>query len=251
MGRKKHPTETGAVAAQDEDEPSVRSAGPVPSGPSAPPCPSPAPPAIPAEPAAAIAADAVPARLNKDAGALERELEEAGRRLTEARARADGNLALLQRVAADYENYKKFAERERAESVLRERSAALSDFLDPYENLERAIAAGSKELPDGSRLMKGLRMTLEQMRGTFERAGVRAMETVGRQFDPSLHEAVYFVADRCRPEYSVVEEVRRGYTMNGRVLRTAKVCVATRPAPATPEKKGPDTESPKDDKLEE
>jgi len=173
-------------------------------------------------------------------------LEEIQRKLAEARSRADGNLALLQRVAADYENFKKFAERERAESVLRERAALLADYIDSRENLERALGAGERELSPDSKLLKGLQMTLELMRSTLERAGVLPIEALGRQFDPSLHEAVYFVQDPSKPEYSITEELRRGYTLNGKVLRTSKVCVVTRPAAEN--KDGP--ECPKDD-LEE
>ncbi len=168
-----------------------------------------------------------------------RQLDEAGKLLAESQAKADGNLALLQRVAADYDNFKKFSERERAESVLRERSAMLVDFIDSCENLERALDACSKELPAEGKLMKGLRMTLELMRSVLDRAGVRPIDALGKTFDPSLHEAVYFTQDASKPEYSVAEEVRRGYTLNGKVLRTSKVCVVTRPAPE-PAKDGSD-----------
>jgi molecular chaperone GrpE len=161
---------------------------------------------------------------------LRAELDDACRKLSEAQSRADGNLALLQRVAADYENFKKFADRERAEAVLRERSAMLGDFIDSCENLERAIEAGCKELGPDSKLMKGLRMTLDLMKAALERAGVKPILALGQRFDPSLHEAVYFVQDASKPEYSVAEELRKGYTLNGKVLRTSKVCVVTRPA---------------------
>lgn len=166
-----------------------------------------------------------------DLASFRKELEEAQRKLAEAQSRADGNLALLQRVAADYENFKKFAERERAEAVLRERSAMLVDFIDSCENLERALEAGAKELPADGKLMRGLKMTLELMRSVLERAAVKPIEALGKSFDPSLHEAVYFTPDPSKPEYTIVEEVRRGYTLNGKVLRTSKVCVVTRPAP--------------------
>lgn len=177
-----------------------------------------------------------------------RELDSVRKGLSEAQARSDGNLALLQRVAADYENFKKFAERERAEAVLRERSAVLADFIESFENLERAIEAGSRELPADGKLLKGLRLTLDMMKGVLERAGVRPIEALGRRFDPLLHEAVYFSPDPSRPEYTIAEELRRGYTLNGKVLRTSKVCVVTRPAPDSAREGG--TEGPKDDGKE-
>jgi molecular chaperone GrpE len=251
MARKKNQAETEAGKAQGEAPTFTEPKGPAPSSCAVhPPAPQERAPASPAPPEA-VPAVVLGAPSGKDGAVPSNELEEARCKLTEARARADGNLALLQRVAADYENYKKFSERERGEAVLRERAAILSDFLESYENLERALEAGKKELPVNSGLMKGLRLTLETMKGTLERAGVRPIEAVGKQFDPSLHEAVYFLADPSRPEYSVVEEVRRGYTINGKVLRTSKVCVATRPAPAGPQKKESELECPKEDDREE
>ena len=222
MSKKKPSTEAGAAGANTE------------------PCPPPAgPPAAPP---------------GKDAGGPEpgpedvrKQLDETKKALAEARSRADGNLALLQRVAADYDNFKKFAERERAEAVLRERSAMLLDLIDSYENLERAIEAGCKELGPDSKLLKGLRLTLELMKAALEKAGARPIAALGQKFDPSLHEAVYFVPDASRPEYSITEEVGRGYTLNGKVLRTSKVCVATRPAPEPAKDKA---ECPKDESKE-
>lgn len=193
---------------------------------------------------------AAPTSPAKDAGELRceleaalKQLEEARKLLAEAQSKADGNLALLQRVAADYENFKKFAERERSEAVLRERSAMLIDYIDSMENLERAIDAGAKELPPESKLMKGLKMTLDLMKAGVDRSGVKPIAALGCQFDPTLHEAVYFVPDPSKPEYSIAEELRRGYTLNGKVLRTSKVCVVTHPAPARKE-----PECPKDEK---
>ncbi len=101
--------------------------------------------------------------------------------------------------------------------------------MDVYENLERAVEAGEKELSEGSALMRGLELTLEGVRGLLEREGVRRIEALGARFDPVIHEAVCFVPDPSRPEYTVVEEVSKGYTLNGRVLRPSKVAVSTGP----------------------
>ncbi|MEM2868876.1 MAG: nucleotide exchange factor GrpE [Thermoplasmata archaeon] len=178
--------------------------------------PTPAPPAAPEPPVISTA----PSGEER----LRRELEEANRRAEEIRSN-------LQRVAADFENFKKFAERERGGAVERERASLLRSFLDVYENLERAVEAGSRELSNESALMRGLRLTLESARELLEREGVKRIEAVGTMFNPELHEAVCFVPDPGRPEYTVIEEVRRGYTLNGKLLRPSKVTVATGPAP--------------------
>lgn len=151
------------------------------------------------------------------------------KQLEEARSKAQENFSLLQRLAADYDNYKKFAEREKGDAVLRERSLLLCEFIDVMENLERAIEAGKKELPAQSGLMKGLHMTFEGIRKFMECQGVRPIEAAGCKFDPQLHDAVYFISAPGKPEYTVAEELRRGYTINGKVLRTSKVSVVSRP----------------------
>jgi molecular chaperone GrpE len=151
------------------------------------------------------------------------------KQLEEARQKAQENFAILQRVAADYENFKKFAERERAEALLKERSAMMAELIDVMENLERAIDAGAKEIGAPSGLMKGLQMTLDGMRAFLQSNAVRPIEAVGKPFDPALHEAVCFVTAHGKPEYTVAEEFRRGYTINGRVLRISKVSVVSRP----------------------
>lgn len=166
------------------------------------------------------------------------------KQLEQARCKAQENFSLLQRVAADYDNYKKFAEREKGDAVLKERSILLCEFIDVMENLERAIEAGKKELLAQSGLMKGLQMTLDGICKFLECQGVRPIEATGRKFDPQLHDAVYFISVPGKPEYTVAEELRRGYTINGKVLRTSKVSVVSRPeltegtAPSVENKKG-------------
>ncbi|MGQ9583401.1 MAG: nucleotide exchange factor GrpE [Thermoplasmatota archaeon] len=168
---------------------------------------------------AAGAAPPAPSPTTEEEG-LRRQLEEANRR-------AEETLSSLQRVAADYENFKRFAERERGEAAARERASLLRAFVDVFENLERAVETGRKELGAESALLRGLEMTLDGARELLEREGVRRIEALGARFDPGVHEAVCFVPDPGHPEYTVVEEVRRGYTLNGRVLRPSKVAVAT------------------------
>jgi len=157
--------------------------------------------------------------------------EQLQKQLDEARQNAQANIAILQRVAADFDNFKKFAERDKADAVIKERSSVLAGLIDIMENLERAVAAGAKELGAESGLMKGLRMTVEGMSSFLEANSVRPIVAVGQKFDPALHEAVCFVPAPGKPEYTVAEEFRRGYTINGRVLRTSKVSVVSRPEP--------------------
>jgi molecular chaperone GrpE len=151
------------------------------------------------------------------------------KQLEEARQKAQENYSLLQRVAADYDNFKKFAERERTDALLKERCSVMVELIEVMENLERAIEAGAREVPAQSGLMKGLQMTVEGVRAFLEANAVRPIAAVGKSFDPALHEGVCFVSAPGKPEYTVAEEFRRGYTISGRVLRTSKVSVVSRP----------------------
>jgi len=153
------------------------------------------------------------------------------KQLEEARQKAQENFSLLQRVAADYDNFKKFAERERTEALLKERCSVMVELIEVMENLERAIEAGAREMPAQGALMKGLQMTVEGVRAFLEANAVRPIAAVGKNFDPALHEAVCFVSAPGKPEDTVAEEFRRGYTINCRVLRTSKVSVVSRPEP--------------------
>jgi molecular chaperone GrpE len=187
-------------------------------------------PAVPAEapaPAADRPAEGVARQQPGPQDQLQMQLEE-------ARQKAQENFALLQRVAADYDNFRKFAERERADAILKERSCLLAELIGVMENIERAIDAGAREMPAQSGLMKGLRMTLEGVQAILEASAVRPIEAVGKKFDPALHEAVCFVSAPDKAEYTVAEEFRRGYTINGRVLRTSKVSVVSRPEQPEP-----------------
>jgi len=133
--------------------------------------------------------------------------------------------------AADLENYKKHAARDRQDAIERTRRQMLSLVLGVLDNLERAMAFGG--VPDGpaKSLLDGLKMThrqiLEQLRGI----GVRPIEAAGATFDPRLHEAVAVVPPEQahQPAGTVAGEVLRGYLLNDDVLRPAKVAVVGEP----------------------
>jgi len=89
-------------------------------------------------------------------------------------------------------------------------------------------SAGSSRASEA--LIEGVEITLRLFRGVLEKAGVREIETVGREFDPVVHHAVEQVRAPEYPENTVVEEVLRGYLLDQKVLRPALVKVSTRRA---------------------
>ena len=148
-------------------------------------------------------------------------------KVREARGNAQRNWQHFLHSAADLENYKKHAVRDRQEAVERTRRQMLSLVLSVLDNLERAMAFGDPQHGPSKGLVDGLRMTHRQILGQLEAIGVRPIESVGKPFDPRLHEAVSVVPPQGAGAASgmIVSEVLKGYLLNDDVLRPAKVTV--------------------------
>jgi molecular chaperone GrpE len=129
--------------------------------------------------------------------------------------------------AADLENYKKQAARDRQDAIERTRRQMLSLVLGVMDNLERAMAFGGEPEGPAKALLDGLRMAHRQMLDQLRAIGVRPIEAAGAPFDPRLHEAVAVVpAEQAhQPAGTVAGEVLKGYLLNDDVLRPAKVAV--------------------------
>jgi molecular chaperone GrpE len=126
------------------------------------------------------------------------------------------------RTLADFENYRRRAERERDELRRYAAFEAMSDFLPVLDNLERALSAGGSA--DDVRV--GVEMILRQMRDLLRQRGVAPVEALGQPFDPTIHEAVARDEDPDVDVPTVIEEMQRGYRMHDRLLRPALVKVA-------------------------
>jgi molecular chaperone GrpE len=131
----------------------------------------------------------------------------------------------LLRVAADLENFKKRAARERDDVQRFGIEAVVKDLVPVMDDLDRALAAAPPEGP----LSDGVRL----VRAAFERAlakhGVTGFSALGQKFDPALHEALMQVPTADRPPGTVVVEHARGFKLNDRLVRPAMVGVAVEP----------------------
>jgi molecular chaperone GrpE len=139
----------------------------------------------------------------------------------------------LLRVAADFENYKKRVEAERSEFVKFANEKLVRDLLPVLDNLKRAIET-AKGNDANSAFLAGVQIVYKQFLKVLERFGVKPIEAVGKQFDPGVHEAMHMVETDEHEPGTIVEELAPGYTMSGRVLRPALVCVARKPEPTSP-----------------
>lgn len=169
------------------------------------------------------AAEAQAVQADDLAGLSEEELRG---KVREAREEGQRNWRHFLHSAADLENYKKQAVRDRQEAVTRTRRQMLSLVLGVLDNLERALVFGDEDGPNKA-LVDGLRMTHRQILSQLAAVGVKPIDAVGKRFDPRLHEAVGVVPPRSLNQASgtVAGEVLKGYLLNEDVLRPAKVTV--------------------------
>jgi molecular chaperone GrpE len=134
----------------------------------------------------------------------------------------------LLRLAADFENYKKRAARERAEYVALANERLIGELIPILDDLERALSAAEQH--EEAQLEEGVRLVYRSLAGLLERHGVQPIETEGK-FDPHVHEALLSQPSEAE-EGSVIDVVQKGYKLGDRVVRPARVVVA---APQTPE----------------
>jgi len=131
-------------------------------------------------------------------------------------------------MAADFDNYKKRALKEKEDFLKFSQANLLKEMLVVVDNLERALAALPPEDLDKGflNLKQGVEMTLKQFQGVLEKHGVTKIKTVGEKFDPRCHEVMFQETTDKFPDETVMEELQGGYLLNERVLRPALVKIA-------------------------
>ncbi len=129
------------------------------------------------------------------------------------------------RLAAEFENFKKRTTRERSDSIKFSNERILKDFLSIVDNLDRALQH-AKEGSEGESLVQGVELVHKQCIDLLTRFNVTAVDAVGAQFDPVVHQAVSQVETDEHPENTVSDEFQKGYRLHDRLLRPALVTVA-------------------------
>jgi molecular chaperone GrpE len=130
------------------------------------------------------------------------------------------------RLAAEFDNYKRLAQRDQREQIRFGNEQLLKELLAVVDNLERAIKS-SKGAGSSDALTQGVELTLKQMMGVLVKFGVQPVESVGAAFDPATQQAVAQVPSDTVPANHVVEEYQKGYLLHDRILRAAMVSVST------------------------
>ncbi len=132
----------------------------------------------------------------------------------------------LLRSAAEFDNYRKRTDRERRDLSDAVAADLMRDLLPVVDDLERAIAAAAGQSDSGTALASGVEIIYRQLLDVMRRRGVEPIESVGRDFDPSWHEAIASEPADGHRDGEVIDELRRGYRIGSRLLRPAQVRVA-------------------------
>lgn len=132
----------------------------------------------------------------------------------------------LQRLAAEFSNYQKRAERRVQDGRQEAVGDLVLDLLPVIDNLERAIAA-AEATPDLDAFLEGVRLLHGQLLAALRKHGITPIEADRRAFDPEHHEAVAHVPSDEHPSGHVIEEMQRGYRLGDRTLRASRVAVSS------------------------
>jgi len=130
------------------------------------------------------------------------------------------------RLQADFENTRKRLEREKQDFVKFANEGIILELLNVLDDLERSVSLAETHKEDLTAFLKGVEMILAHLYEMLKEYGLKPIEAEGKKFDPHYHEALLQIENKDLPENTVVEELQKGYLLNERVIRTAKVKVS-------------------------
>jgi len=151
---------------------------------------------------------------------------DAGDELDALARERDDYLDHLRRLKAEFDNYRKRVQRDNEELRLRAAETVVESLLPVMDNMSRALEAGDKH--EEGQLLAGFGLVADQLRGTLAGHGLEEIDVEpGTSFDPEYHEAIMTQASPDHDEGTVVQVLERGYLLHGKLLRPAKVIVAS------------------------
>lgn len=141
---------------------------------------------------------------------------------SEVNQEAEEYYAQLQRVMADFDNYKKRIQKEKAAQYSLITAELIGDLLPVLDNLEKSASVED----EGNAVLEGVVLVYRQFQDVLKNLGVNEIKTVGEKFNPEYHDAVMHVEDDQYGENEIVMELRKGYILKDRVIRHSMVKVA-------------------------
>jgi molecular chaperone GrpE len=149
-------------------------------------------------------------------------------RLAEAEAKRDEYLDLARRTQADFENFRKRADRERSQVRDRAIAEVVRELLPAIDNLERAIASIEESATaENAQLGEGVKLVHGELHGVLERLGLTALDPAGDQFDPNVHDAIATRPQDGTESGVVLDVAQKGYLLGEHVVRPARVVVSS------------------------
>lgn len=152
----------------------------------------------------------------------EQEKQDENAELTKTEQELEETVDRLKRVMAEFENYKKRNTKEREQLYNSLLADIIASFLPVLDNLEKAVTAKTED----ENMKQGIELVVKQIQDIFAKFGVETIETVGKPFDPEVHEAVSSVQDETLGEKIIKEEFRKGYKIGSKIIRHSMVIVA-------------------------
>ena len=157
-------------------------------------------------------------------------VDEAGSKpVSDLQVERDELLARLQRVSADYLNYQKRVQREQAESHKHAIAGLIKALLPAVDDMERALESARTNHGEDDPLFKGMQLVHEKMMEVLDRFGCTVIQAAGEPFDPDLHSAIMQQPTTDYEPHTVIQELQKGYRLDGRTIRPSGVVVAVAP----------------------
>lgn len=144
--------------------------------------------------------------------------------LAQARKEASENWNKYLRQQAEWDNFRKRQERMVADRIQQQKKSLFKNILEVMDNVERALAY--QDTMDKEQLQQTLRMLMWQMSEVLRSEGLTPIPTIGETFNPYVHEAVEAIENGEQPDNTILEELRKGYTLGEETLRPARVKVS-------------------------
>jgi molecular chaperone GrpE len=145
--------------------------------------------------------------------------------LEEKARQADEYFTRLQRLQADFDNFRRRVQKERDELTDLVTETVICKFLPVVDNLTRAVANAKTAQAGEAQLLTGLEMINRQMEDVLTKLQVTPISCIGEKFDPQKHEAMMQVQDKNKEDETIVEEFQKGYQLKERIVRPSMVIV--------------------------
>src|SRR5215210_4982613 len=159
----------------------------------------------------------------EDAEALRAELKSVKSELRKAKESSESSLNKIKYLMADFDNYRKQLEKQVASKAESIKAELLLKFLNIRDDYLRALSVARQSKSEQGVVIEGLEGILKNIDSLLASEGVREIEAVGTPFDPNVHDAIAYSARDDLAENTVTAEIRKGYILNGRVLRPSLV----------------------------